>query len=108
MLVRLPLPLSNGDTQAGLKGMRDSAVRRLAPRLSCDGFGFDCELLTACARAGIPVEEVPVRVRYDSGASTTNLRSTLRMLKEIWNVRRAWPADTVVPADEPTRLREAG
>lgn len=108
MLVRLLLPLSNRDTQAGLKGMRDSAVRRLAPRLSCDGFGFDCELLTACARAGITVEEVPVRVRYDTAASTTNLRSTLRMLKEIWNVRRAWPPDTVVPADEPTSLREAG
>lgn len=107
-MVRTLLPLRQHDTQAGLKGFTESTVRRIVPRLNCDGFGFDCELLTACARAGIPVEEIPVHVRYDSDGSTTNLRSTLRMVRELWRIRGAWPKGTVVPAEEPMRYREAG
>ena len=70
-VARLLLPLAQRDTQAGLKGMTAAVAERVLPDLRCDGFGFDCELLTACARLGIPVAEVPVCVRYDDAASTT-------------------------------------
>jgi dolichyl-phosphate beta-glucosyltransferase len=92
------LPITQRDTQAGLKGMTAAVAEAIVPRLTCDGFGFDCELLTACARHGIPVAEVPVRVRYDDAASTTGLRATLRMLRELWQVRRAWPKVGFPPA----------
>jgi hypothetical protein len=59
--------------------------------LRCDGFGFDCELLTACARYGVPVTEVPVCVRYEDAASTTGLGATMRMVRELWQIRRTWP-----------------
>src|SRR5438132_10803653 len=59
-LVRCLLPLKQRDTQAGLKGLSAAAAQTLLPRLSCDGFGFDCELLTACQHYGLTVEEVPV------------------------------------------------
>ena len=49
-LARLLLPIANHDTQAGLKGMTAAVAEALLPHLTCDGFGFDCELLTACAR----------------------------------------------------------
>jgi hypothetical protein len=92
--------------------MTAAVARSLLPELACDGFGFDCELLTACARSGVPVAEVPVKVRYDTAASTTGLRATLRMLGELWQVRRAW-RDRAVPvvltpttrAPEPVRGR---
>ena len=90
-LARLILPLSQLDTQAGLKALSAAAVKRIVPNLSCDGFGFDCELLTACARYGIAVHEVAVGVRYEDEASTTGMTSTMKMLQEIRAIRRRWP-----------------
>ncbi len=89
-LVRLLLPIKQLDTQAGLKGLTAEAARLLLPHLRCDGFGFDCELLAAAARFGIPVVEVPVCVRLDSPASTTSAATLGRMVAELWRIRRAW------------------
>jgi len=89
-LARRLLPIDHHDTQAGLKGLTAEAAERLVPHLSCDGFEFDCELLTACACAGIAVVEVPVCVRYTSAASTTGLWSGLQMVAALWRIRRRW------------------
>jgi glycosyltransferase involved in cell wall biosynthesis len=103
-LVRLLLPLTQRDTQAGLKGISARAARLVLPHLACDGFGFDCELLTACVRYGLPIVEVPVNVRYEDRASTTNLGTVGRMVRELWRIRRHWrqapppqPGATVEP-----------
>jgi dolichyl-phosphate beta-glucosyltransferase len=96
-VARRLLGLPHRDTQAGLKGMSAAAADRIVPELRCDGFGFDCELLTACARAGIAVTETPVCVRYDDRASTTGTGAGLRMLRELWRIRRAWHNRTVPP-----------
>lgn len=101
-LARLLLPLRQADTQAGLKGMTAAVARAVVPELACDGFGFDCEFLTACARSGIPVTELPVTVRYDGTASTTRLQTTVRMVRELWQIRRRWrKRAVVVSADQP-------
>lgn len=99
-LVRLLLPLTQRDTQAGLKGMSAPAARQILPRMRCDGFGFDCELLTACVRLGVPVTEVPVCMRYTDACSTTGGRAVARMVRELWQVRREWRhgAPTATPA----------
>jgi dolichyl-phosphate beta-glucosyltransferase len=101
--VRRLLPLSHGDTQAGLKGMTAAVAEWLVPELSCDGFGFDCEFLTACAKAGVAVAEAPVCVRYDDRASTTGTGAGLRMLREAWRIRRRWRHRSLgpVPAAPP-------
>lgn len=96
-VVQLMLPLNLGDTQAGLKGLSARAVRLLMPHLRCDGFGFDCELLTACVRLGLSITEVPVYVHLESTASTTSLRSMGRILRELWAIRRAWRSDSLPP-----------
>jgi dolichyl-phosphate beta-glucosyltransferase len=88
LLVRGILPLSQRDTQAGLKGLSAAAARLLLPGLTCDGFGFDCELLLACRRHGFPVREVPVTMSYENGTSTTSWRTVRRMLGELWAIRR--------------------
>jgi len=109
-LTRALLPVAQRDTQAGLKGMSAATAERVLPALRCDGFGFDCEFLTACSRAGIPVAELPVHVRYDTTASTTGFRTTLRMVRELWQIRRWWRTRSVpLPpaAAEPTRLPRA-
>jgi hypothetical protein len=105
-LVRWLLPLKQRDTQAGLKGMSAATALRLLPHLSCDGFGFDCELLTACVRLGLSITEVPVCVRYEDRASTTNVGTMSRMLRELWQIRCAWrqaPAALSTASDLPSR-----
>lgn len=94
-IARLLLPISLHDTQAGLKGMTAAVAEGLLPHLRCDGFGFDCELLTACACMGIRPVEVPVCVQYDDRTSTTSPRSGLQMLRELWRIRRDWRTKSV-------------
>jgi len=89
-VVRRLLPLTQRDTQAGLKGLSARAVRLILPQLQCNGFGFDCELLVACLKQGLKVAEVPVTMRCESQASTTSLRSMRHMLGELWTIRRSW------------------
>jgi dolichyl-phosphate beta-glucosyltransferase len=89
-LARTLLPIRQLDTQAGLKGFRADVIRHVLPMTECDGFGFDCELLTACYRCGIPVDEVPVRVRCRDRASTIRPRSILTMVRELWSIRQTW------------------
>jgi glycosyltransferase involved in cell wall biosynthesis len=107
-LVRFLLPLTQRDTQAGLKGLSARAARLLLPQLRCDGFEFDCELLTVCHRNRLAVAEVPVCVRYENAASTTTVATMGRMIRELWKIRRQWRAPLVsainwipesVPAD---------
>ena len=87
LIARLLLALPPYDTQAGLKGMTARAARQLLPPLVCNGFGFDCELLSASVRAGLQIAEIPVSVRFEDGASTTGLHAARKMLAEIWRVR---------------------
>ena len=89
-LVRRLLPVTQRDTQAGLKGLTASAAARVLPHLRCPGFEFDCELLTACACLGLTVAEVPVCVRYEDTVSTTTFRSLARTVGQLWKIRRAW------------------
>jgi dolichyl-phosphate beta-glucosyltransferase len=96
--VRQLLALPHRDTQAGLKGMTAAVAERVIPELTCNGFAFDCEFLTACAKGGIAVTETPVCVRYDESASTTGTVSGLRMLREVWSIRRRWRTRTLPPA----------
>jgi dolichyl-phosphate beta-glucosyltransferase len=106
-IARLLLPISTHDSQAGLKGMTAAVAESLVPHLTCDGFGFDCELLTACARAGISLQEVPVCVHYDGKTSTTSPQTGLRMLRELWRIRRTWRTKAiVVPPTVPNSIPE--
>lgn len=94
-VARALLSIRQTDTQAGLKGFAADVVRHVLPLTTCEGFGLDCELLAACSRCGIPVEEVPVRVRFVDRASTTGARTALTMLRELWTIRRNWKHKTV-------------
>jgi dolichyl-phosphate beta-glucosyltransferase len=108
-LVRALLPLRQRDTQAGLKGLSADAARLVLSRLSCNGFGFDCELLTACVRHGLEITEVPVQVRYEDRASTTGIGSMTRMIRDLWRIRRAWRSvpPLSVPSVWPEQRRAA-
>jgi glycosyltransferase involved in cell wall biosynthesis len=97
-LARLLLPLTQHDPQAGLKGLSARAVQLIVPQLQCDGFGFDCELLTACVCHGISITEIPVNVRYEDTVSTTGLRTMGQMLADLVRIRNSWRQPRAVPA----------
>ncbi|HMP02529.1 MAG TPA: glycosyltransferase [Gemmatales bacterium] len=97
-LVRRLLPIQAGDTQAGLKGLRVDVVADVVPQLTCTGFAFDCELLTACHRRGWPTLAVPVTVRLDDRSSTTTALSTWQMVRALFAVRRQWCGSGVTAA----------
>ena len=100
-LTRTLLPIEHRDTQAGLKGFSRKAVESLLPHLECDGFGFDCEVLTACKHLRISVTEIPVSVQYNVLGSTTGVHGTRRMIAELWRIRRRW-LHFQMPAGEAT------
>jgi dolichyl-phosphate beta-glucosyltransferase len=107
-LARVLLALPTRDPQAGLKGMHAAVAHRLLPQLTRDGFAFDCELLTACVRLGIPVEEVPVRVRLADRRTTTGLRAAARTIRDLFAVRRDWRPARAAAVGFPEPVGEPG
>lgn len=89
-LARTLIGVQNRDPQAGLKGLSAQAAETILPRLRCRGFGFDCELLVAAKHFGFSIREVPIVVVYDHGQSTTKFSTSLKMLKELWQIGRRW------------------
>ena len=88
--VRAVLPVRLSDTQAGLKGMSARFAEAVLPKMTIDGFGFDCEWLTVCARLGVPVHQIPLTFRYDTIESTTKPRTVVKILHELLRIRKTW------------------
>lgn len=72
-LVRFLLGLTERDTQCGLKAYRRTALERIAPALTSEGFALDVEILLVTKALGLRLTEVPVRVTYISAKSSVTL-----------------------------------
>lgn len=83
---RAILGLKQQDTQAGLKGFSARWIVPALRWLQCDGFGFDCEILSLCDITKTSVTEVPIAVTMDT-ASSTNWLTPIRMLRELVAIR---------------------
>jgi dolichyl-phosphate beta-glucosyltransferase len=88
-VMRLLLGLPFSDTQCGLKGFRRDAAEMVFRRARVDGFAFDAEALLVARRLGIEVVEVPVRAEERQGSKVRLGGDALRMLGDVWRVRRA-------------------
>ena len=101
-VMRLLLGLPYADTQCGLKGFRSDAAEAVFRRARVDGFAFDAEALLVARRLGIEVVEVPVRAEERQGSKVRLGGDALRMLGDVWRVRRAAAAG----AYDETRVRD--
>jgi glycosyltransferase involved in cell wall biosynthesis len=101
-VMRLLLGLPYTDTQCGLKGFRSDAAEAVFRRARVDGFAFDAEALLVARRLGIEVVEVPVRAEERQGSKVRLGGDALRMLGDVWRVRRAAAAG----AYDETRVRD--
>lgn len=89
LAVRWALGLRFVDTQAGLKGFRREAARVIFSQAETDGFAADMELLAIAAREDLRVVAVPLRVVNDAvRPSTFTPREGLRLLRDVWAIRR--------------------
>lgn len=89
-MVRFILGLPYKDTQAGLKGFRMEAARRLFAAQRLRSFAFDAELLYLARKFGMRVAEIPARVSPEHAAvpsSVSLFRDPMRMLGAILSVR---------------------
>ncbi|MGI8435487.1 MAG: dolichyl-phosphate beta-glucosyltransferase [Chthoniobacterales bacterium] len=87
LLVRLATGLPFWDTQCGFKAFRLDAFRPILQQARSDGFGFDVELLFLAQHAHLRLREIPVRWDHNDGSKVSFLRDSVRMAKEIAELR---------------------
>jgi glycosyltransferase involved in cell wall biosynthesis len=89
LAMRRLLGLPFHDTQCGLKGFQRDAAEAVFRRARVDGFAFDAEALLVARRLDLEVVEVPVRAEERQGSRVRLGGDALRMLADVWKVRRA-------------------
>jgi dolichyl-phosphate beta-glucosyltransferase len=98
MLVRLVSGLHFQDTQAGIKGFRNTVARDLFSRVRLYGAdakqlrgraltAFDVEVLYMAQKSGYRIEEIPVQWSYYTASKLSPLRDAARMFSDVVKVR---------------------
>ncbi|MGD0704616.1 MAG: glycosyltransferase [Trebonia sp.] len=79
------------DTQCGFKFFSGEFARKIAPRLTVDGFAFDVEMLQAVHDLGGLIKEVPVAWTDSKGSSLNPFRDGTQATMELYRLlhRRA-------------------
>jgi len=88
LVVRLATGLPFWDTQCGFKAFRMSVCRPLVEAATVDRFGFDVELLYLAFRAGLRLQEVPVRWDHNEGSTVTVFSDSVKMVNEAGLIRQ--------------------
>ena len=78
------------DTQCGFKMFNRAAAEDLFSVQQMNGIGFDVELLFIAKRRGYKIREVPITWYFDADSRMRLVQDSLRMLQEIWQIRRNW------------------
>jgi glycosyltransferase involved in cell wall biosynthesis len=76
------------DSQCGFKCVRADIGRRLARRLTINGWGFDVELLTIARLWGCHIVEVPIRWHYAPSSRIHPVLDSWRMTRDLFTVWR--------------------
>lgn len=105
-ITRLMLGLDLGDTQTGIKAMRQSFAAPVMHEIRTQGFAFDLELMCWLVDRGARVVEAPVILNYEF-TSTLKMSSAweaLRDLRVVASHRRTRLRTAVVPAEMSTQI----
>lgn len=87
-LVRAMAVSGIDDTQCGFKRLTRVAAHDLFSKMMLSGWGYDVELLALAQRRGYRIAEVPIHWFYGRDSRVRPLRDTIRMVGEVWQVRR--------------------
>jgi dolichyl-phosphate beta-glucosyltransferase len=81
-------PTGVRDTQCACKVFTAAAADAVFRPLQTDGFAFDVELMVRARRLGLNVVQFPLAWQHVSGSRVNPVTDALRMLREVWLVRR--------------------
>jgi glycosyltransferase involved in cell wall biosynthesis len=88
LVMRAATGLPFRDTQCGLKAFRMNVSRPIFRAAGIDRFAFDVEWLYVAHRAGLRLQEIPVRWNHSAGSKVSMRRDSLRMLHDLVVIRR--------------------
>ena len=86
--LRQMLPITIGDTQAGLKGITAKAWDVLGPTMTTNGFFFDVELLARAGAANMRIDETPIYFKYVDPTTVRMVGHGWSMIKDTIALRR--------------------
>jgi len=75
------------DTQCGFKAYRGGLARQLFALARVDRFMFDVEILYLAERAGLRIQEMPVRWTDSPGSSVRFWQGLVDMIRDLWRIR---------------------
>ncbi|HUW01323.1 MAG TPA: glycosyltransferase [Acidimicrobiales bacterium] len=95
------------DTQCGLKAFRGDVARSIFARTRLDGFAFDVEVFHLIERDRLSLRSIPVQARHSERSTVSVGRDAVRMLRDLWRVRR-WSSTGVYEQSELATRRWVG
>ena len=87
LCVRLLAVRGFQDTQCGFKCFREEAALAVFPLQRTAGFGFDVEILHLATRAGLNVEEIPIRWHHQRDSKVRPLLDPFLMFGDVLCIR---------------------
>jgi dolichyl-phosphate beta-glucosyltransferase len=94
------------DTQCGFKMFSRAAADDLFGVQQMTGIGFDVELLFIARKRGYRIREVPITWYFDSDSRIRLFSDSLRILLEIWEIRRNWYWGVYAKKEQSDQIRQ--
>lgn len=88
LVVRTLTGMPFWDTQCGFKAFNMIKFSPLLDLMRIDRFGFDVEFLYVAQLHGLRLKEIPVRWNNDERSKVSVVRDSVRMFKEVTDIRR--------------------
>ncbi len=88
LIVRILAVPGIHDTQCGFKCFSAEAAEKLFRLQRIDGWAFDAEVLFIARHLGYEIIEVPVQWYYDGNSKVNVIRDSIKMLRELLQIRR--------------------
>ncbi len=105
LIVQLIAVRGISDTQCGFKSFSAEAAEKLFRMQLIDGWAFDAELLYLAQKSGYRIEQIPVKVSYEGNSKVNVVRDSLKMLRELLQIRRNDAAGRYNIQDETPTLK---
>lgn len=88
LVVRAMTGMPFWDTQCGFKAFNMPKFQPLLDLMQIERFGFDVEFLYVAKLHGLRLKEIPVRWNNDERSKVNVVRDSVRMFKEVTDIRR--------------------
>ncbi len=93
------------DTQCGFKSFSAEAAEKLFRLQLIDGWAFDAELLFLAQKFGYRIEQIPVKVYYEGNSKINVAADSIKMFRELLQIRRNDAAGRYDIQDETRTLK---